>query len=127
MSLQDGRIVKPEDVHDQISEINCIGIIFLPSHSHLEDFLKKFSFSDKLTTQSVFQFMINDKKEISESDNRKLVMMYHSMSKDIFMDERYLRTISKFGDNITHVLDSPEGNLPALLRSRAYNFNDNIK
>ena len=71
--------------------------------------------------------MINDKKEISESDNRKLVMMYHSMSKDIFMDERYLRTISKFGDKITHVLDSPESNLPALLRSRAYNFNDNIK
>jgi hypothetical protein len=61
--------------------------------------------------------MINDKKGISEKENRKFIMMYHSMSKEIFMDERYLNTLSKLGKNITHVLDSPEGNLPLLVRS----------
>ena len=54
-------------------------------------------------------------------------MIYHSMPRDIFMDERYLNTISMIGENIMHVLDSPEGNLPLLLRSKAYNFHESIK
>ena len=127
VQLQDGRTVKPEDVLEEIPEINCIGLIFLPSLSYLEDFLRKYSFSDKLSSQSVFQYMIKDKNGIIETENRKFIMMYHSMSKDVFMDERYLSTISKFGENITHVLDSPEGNLPLLVRSKAYSFSDNIK
>ena len=40
---------------------------------------------------------------------------------------QYLALLGKFGPAVKHILDCPESNFPALSRSRATNFTENIK
>ena len=53
--------------------------------------------------------------------------IYHSIPKEVMMDDRYLALLNQFGPNVKHILDCPESNIPVLSKSKANFFTDRIK
>lgn len=118
VTLEDGRVVTPDDVCADPTPSQCVAFIFLPDSSFLDSLLTSFE-------QSSFGMVQQDKinKEL-----HKVVTVYHSIPKHAMFDTRYLDLMaSHFGPDVTHILDCPESNIPVLSKSKATFFTERLK
>lgn len=87
VTLEDGTQVTPEDVCDPPVPSQCFAFVFLPDSSFLEGFEQNLESS----------FLENFSASKIDSDIHKLVTIYHSVPKDVYLDKRYLQVMqSKF-------------------------------
>lgn len=56
-----------------------------------------------------------------------MVTIYHSVPKDLMMDDAYLALMGKHFSRAKHILDCAESNIPMLSKSKATFFTERIK
>ena len=118
VTLEDGRVVTPEDVCDSPPAMQCFAFIFMPDSSYLSRFIKEFD-------QSQFNDFSEGKMM---SQNKRMTAIYHSVPKEVMLSPEYQQLMaSKFGPDVKHILDCPESNIPQLSKSKATFFTDRIK
>ena len=65
-----------------------------------------------------------------DQEKRQLVTIYHSIPKEVMLNQEYLKMLrDKFGtiSKVKHILDCAESNIPALSKSKATYFTERIK
>jgi len=106
VTLDDGTLIKPE----QVMEAS------LPSEAFIINFFPDESYMDAVVSNPKYeQFFIEN-----ISPNAKIAVMYHSTKcLEIFKNEKYLDFMRKFGPNVNHVIDCKALNTEVLTKWKA--------
>ena len=115
VTLEDGTVVDPGQVCEPPAPAQCFAFIFMEDESYLDGFFEAF------INSMMAQFT-------KMTDERQLVAIYHSVPFGVMLNETYTQFfVDHYGNNIRHILDCPESNLPCLAKSKAAHFTERIK
>ena len=116
VTLENGDVVLPEMVTDVTLPSNAFALIFLPNEDYIQSFIQD--------NQALFDHL---QKE-AETKKFRTSLVYHSMPLACVMNPIYRQEfMSKFGGDVTHILDCPESNREEYARSKAFSLSHMIK
>ena len=92
VTLENGTVIKPEQVMEPSLPSECFIINFIPDESYVDCVVSDSKY-DEYFPENI-------------SSNKKLNVMYHS-SEDlrVFTNAKYLEFMKRFGPNVNHVID----------------------
>ena len=95
----------------------------MPSQAFFLNFVPDLSYVESVVTNETYAHFFAD--QMQENKRVSLALVYHSISREVLFDPRYVEFMARFPKDTLHVIDAKGLNNEVVLKQKSYRLQHN--